>query len=252
MAYSRWSTSTWYTYWNVGSGRRKREQIFTICGVDSFTYYFLTHHRKAALSIVEALYCCCEEELEELSVYMDRFVMDVDREFKWYKKLPPTSWLWKLHRHFFVIKPLRRDLKKLKQQGEKTMETERIEEDEIRGVKMALSKVSLMDEIEAYGGSYRETLRQRHRKIIDASADYFQIDRQSTINEVICDLADAVGEQYGAEIIDEIKEVLTDKVEELCTDLANLRKYRANARTAYCSLQIAYERLKRLVAKRIL
>lgn len=74
MSYSRWSHSTWYTYWCVSSGEKKEDQVFCVCGEMSFTYEELEADMKSCLKKVHGDV--------ELKGYMVDFMSDVEREFK--------------------------------------------------------------------------------------------------------------------------------------------------------------------------
>lgn len=80
MAYSRWSNSRWYTYWDAASGETKEKQLFTICGEDmSFTYEELSQDMDGYLSIVKKMVPnATEEDLQELKTYMKEFMQDVE------------------------------------------------------------------------------------------------------------------------------------------------------------------------------
>jgi hypothetical protein len=88
MSYSRWSTSTWYTFWHACSGHVKDEQYFEICAEHTFTYRQLKDDIEACLKKVqreEKPYTV--EEMEELQGYMMEFISDVesDVELKYYE-----------------------------------------------------------------------------------------------------------------------------------------------------------------------
>jgi len=82
MAYSRWGNSDWYTFWHVytGSGvENKYNSIFYICTVMSFTADEIRKNIDLCLVLVK------EKEpkgdIEELRIYMKRFLNDVDTFF---------------------------------------------------------------------------------------------------------------------------------------------------------------------------
>jgi len=82
MAYSRWSNSYWYTYWDAHSGESKDSQLFTICGDDlSFTYGELVADIDGCLSIVRKM-CpeATEDQIQELKTYMEKFMLDMENK----------------------------------------------------------------------------------------------------------------------------------------------------------------------------
>ena len=111
MSYSRWSHSTWYTFWS-GAGEStdyklptkslKDAQVFEIC---DFPSYYITYGELmndglyTILERVQAYYrqshsrftdhipyikSPTKEEMDELGSYLLEFVKDVDDHFKWY------------------------------------------------------------------------------------------------------------------------------------------------------------------------
>jgi hypothetical protein len=123
MSYSRWSTSTWYTFWSASSPNGlfdKDEQVFEIC--DAPESYYVTYKRikhdpdvviedvrwffsqdrpgkifdgvdpeTKKFVYVDWVYPAknpTDEELEELKGYMLEFVKDMDEHFRpltWFK-----------------------------------------------------------------------------------------------------------------------------------------------------------------------
>lgn len=83
MAYSRWVTSDWYTFW-CAHPRNSRETrltaIFEICGVCQFTAKQLRDNIdecvKEAMEITDYEY-----DEEELKGYMKAFLADVDEKY---------------------------------------------------------------------------------------------------------------------------------------------------------------------------
>jgi hypothetical protein len=73
----------WYTYWSGGE-YTKNSQTFTICGGKTFTYKELKYNLDLCMHEVKldegphAL----EEDIEELKVYVNRFLHDMDNYFK--------------------------------------------------------------------------------------------------------------------------------------------------------------------------
>jgi hypothetical protein len=87
MSYSRWSSSLWYTYYSVYSGRGRNGQVFQVCDIEGFTY----EDMKA--DIERCLDTCgvreedrrgklvTPEERDELKGYMELFIDDVELEY---------------------------------------------------------------------------------------------------------------------------------------------------------------------------
>jgi hypothetical protein len=115
MSYSRWSYSTWYTFWSCYSPKginKKKEQVFEICDIPSYhvTYQQIVNDVDMVIAEVKEFYSKphegeiyngikdgkftyvphiwgpkdpTDEELEELKEYMLEFVKDMDEHFKW-------------------------------------------------------------------------------------------------------------------------------------------------------------------------
>lgn len=81
MSYSRWSNSTWYTFWCSSDAENMEDEIFEVCGVQNFTYHLLIKDINWCLNEIKILTECTDEELEELRGYMIRFIKDVDEEY---------------------------------------------------------------------------------------------------------------------------------------------------------------------------
>ena len=96
MSYSRWSNSTWYTFWRSGeetsfafpTQKRKLAQVFEIC---DFPSYQVTYGELMDKGIIQVLREVKEfykyhktptgPELVELSGYIAQFQQDVDEAF---------------------------------------------------------------------------------------------------------------------------------------------------------------------------
>lgn len=82
MAYSRWNTSTWYTYWSsIHSGKTKEDQALQVEGEMVLTYSSIKNDRQSCLDAVNVLGDYAFEQMQELSQYMDEFCAEVDRKF---------------------------------------------------------------------------------------------------------------------------------------------------------------------------
>jgi len=94
MSYSRWGGSRWYTFWCVQNEKTETRDtaIFEICAVVSFTAKELRDDKYKCLNIVKekenkaTKYIVSEEEINELGVYMDFFLKEVNNEYGKQKK----------------------------------------------------------------------------------------------------------------------------------------------------------------------
>jgi len=73
MSYSRFQNSNWYTFWNTSSGAEKNDQVFTVFGLENFTYLELSTDLDGCIAKVNGD--------GELKNYMKDFMRDVDAEF---------------------------------------------------------------------------------------------------------------------------------------------------------------------------
>ena len=84
MSYSRWISSEFYTYWKSPVTSNKSDNVLA-CHIDLADTHELTYIQcKEYLVDEEALkmrLCINTEGVEELRVYMKRFIKDVDQEF---------------------------------------------------------------------------------------------------------------------------------------------------------------------------
>ena len=84
MSYSRWGYSVWYTFWNsASSGKSKDDQVLSLWySMDKtidWNYSEITHITE---SDIQRRYDCDIEESQEAMTYINRFIKDVDMEFK--------------------------------------------------------------------------------------------------------------------------------------------------------------------------
>jgi len=131
MSYSRWSTSTWYTYWSYYESmvfkfptrELKEKQVFEICDFPCMRLTYGQIKREGVFETImlvkkfydeahegqiltefkdgEAHYTETEwepkrpttEDLDELKTYLEAFVKDIDEHFKWYNFLK-HEWLY--------------------------------------------------------------------------------------------------------------------------------------------------------------
>ena len=85
MSYSRWISSDFYTYWLSGRGKTKDEQVLMVH--DNIVSQHEITYREAKDFVVdqEALKVSLnlnDRDAEELTLYIRRFIEDVDEKFK--------------------------------------------------------------------------------------------------------------------------------------------------------------------------
>lgn len=81
MSYSRWSNSTWYTYWHCNNTWNMDEQLFDVCSVELFSYKDLKDDLDGCLATVKKkVPKATKEEMEELRRYMEVFMFDVESD----------------------------------------------------------------------------------------------------------------------------------------------------------------------------
>jgi len=84
MSYSRWSNSTWYTFWLVQDPKTENRDtaIFCICGVCNFTAKeLLDDVGKCIATLRDMDHKYTVEELNELKLYIFRFLDDVNKDY---------------------------------------------------------------------------------------------------------------------------------------------------------------------------
>ena len=92
MSYSRWSTSSWYVFWDAAySGETKESQAlacwYSVDDADktSWTYErvndLLSKHSDYIIRMIQVRYDCSPDEAGELQEYMQQWRSDVNREF---------------------------------------------------------------------------------------------------------------------------------------------------------------------------
>ena len=92
MAYSRWSHSMWYTYWNASSGKDIEEQVLTVCGtgpggISSINYVYAKEDLDAVVNHVikqhegETPGIVTQKERDELKGYIKEWTEDVEYSF---------------------------------------------------------------------------------------------------------------------------------------------------------------------------
>ncbi len=113
MSYSRWITSTWYTFWTSFSGDTKGSQCLEIMYNIEDSYWFSYEEFKTdlenILDIIQFDTKTTREEIDELRGYIERFLQDVDNEY---------NPIWKFKQYFRKLWcrfKYRKRLNKLKQ-----------------------------------------------------------------------------------------------------------------------------------------
>lgn len=88
MSYSRWGSrgsGRWYTFWRAPMNREIEDYntaVFEVCTLCTFTAKELREGIDKCLAIVSNLdEQASEEQLEELCIYMNEFLKDVDNGY---------------------------------------------------------------------------------------------------------------------------------------------------------------------------
>ena len=89
MSYSRWSNSSWYTFWNASGGKTRETQVlsawYSLDGTIDWTYEevekFLSNSHERIISLLEHKYGCSGDEANELQEIMQVWMADVKKEF---------------------------------------------------------------------------------------------------------------------------------------------------------------------------
>jgi len=89
VAYSRWTSSVWYTFWATSDSNHINEQIFMISTFKCFTYKELKYNLDNCLRLVKGLVTDknmdnklrSDESIRELKKYMTNFIYDVEKEY---------------------------------------------------------------------------------------------------------------------------------------------------------------------------
>lgn len=140
MAYSRWSSSIWYTFWvaldmkyKLPTQSLKDEQLFEICDFPSYyvsygslklkgidevlkevkTFYSQNHSGTifdgfvdGKMTYKETIFGAknhSDEEIDELRDYLKEFIEDVDKHFKW-KNFFYSEWYLEFWRQKYIKK----------------------------------------------------------------------------------------------------------------------------------------------------
>lgn len=84
MSYSRWSFSVWYSFWNgANSGKSKEEQVLSLWySMDKTIDWVYSDLLNVTAGDIQKRYRCEIEDAQEAMDYVNRFIKDVDMEFK--------------------------------------------------------------------------------------------------------------------------------------------------------------------------
>ena len=83
MSYSRWSNSSWYSFWSCESGEDKDDQILCLWYSGSHPSFSYDHLKEFDETILEGYFPnASEEEIIEATVLILRFIEDVDETFE--------------------------------------------------------------------------------------------------------------------------------------------------------------------------
>ena len=84
MSYSRWSFSVWYSFWNsASSGKAKDDQVLSLWySMDKTIDWVYTDLIEITAEDIQRRYKCEIEDAQEAMDYVNRFIKDVDMEFK--------------------------------------------------------------------------------------------------------------------------------------------------------------------------
>jgi len=85
MSYSRWGNSYWYTFWLSKPEENYDTATFCICRFGGDTNFTAKQLREQFEKCVDTVRMkerkASEEEIEEVSSYMYKFLRDVDKEY---------------------------------------------------------------------------------------------------------------------------------------------------------------------------
>jgi hypothetical protein len=92
MSYSRWSTGSWYVFWDSAMSGDLRENQHLACWYDmdedhqiSWSYErvdsLLQKHPETIIRMIQLMYDCSPDEANELQEYMQIWRTDVNREY---------------------------------------------------------------------------------------------------------------------------------------------------------------------------
>jgi len=80
MSYSRWSNSTWYTYYACSESVERDTQIFQVCDVKGFYYKELKSDLDGCIQQIKNEVQATPEEIKELKGYIQIFISDVESD----------------------------------------------------------------------------------------------------------------------------------------------------------------------------
>ena len=83
MSYSRGSYSVWYSFWSANGAETKEEQIMSLWySLDKTIDWTYSDLLNVTAKDIQRRYSCEIEDAQEAMDYVNRFIKDVDMEFK--------------------------------------------------------------------------------------------------------------------------------------------------------------------------
>ena len=83
MSYSSWSYSVWYSFWSANGAETKEEQIMSLWySLDKTIDWTYSELLNVTAEDIQRRYRCEIEDAQEAMDYVNRFIKDVDMEFK--------------------------------------------------------------------------------------------------------------------------------------------------------------------------
>ena len=83
MSYSRWSNSTWYTFWSVSDAKCKEDEVLSLwLSIDSTKDWTYNELKSWTFeTVLENYKDITQAEAEEALEYIKYFLEDVEREY---------------------------------------------------------------------------------------------------------------------------------------------------------------------------
>ena len=87
MAYSRWSSSRWYTFWSVSGAEKAEDEVFDIDCLMAFTYRQLKDDIEWCLEKIKDYYSKLgnlptDGEIDELRTYVGMFMRSIESDYE--------------------------------------------------------------------------------------------------------------------------------------------------------------------------
>ena len=92
MSYSRWSNSTWYTFWSAGDATTKEDEVLSLwLSIDSAKDWTYNELKTWTVeTVLENYPDITQAEAEEALEYIQHFLTDVEKEYE-HKSQPETK-----------------------------------------------------------------------------------------------------------------------------------------------------------------